>query len=84
MNFPQDSPRSWRDIARELASEPDQGKRRALMNELNQSSEPRVVTCAICNLVCDLRSCNVDEQGRPVHEQCYTQAVEHKTLNSYS
>lgn len=63
--------RPWRDIARELAREPDASKRRALMDELNQSFDPRFATCAICDRLCELTSCKTDEQGRPVHEHCY-------------
>lgn len=42
------SPRPWRDIARELAREPDAAKRRELMDELNESIDPRFAKCAIC------------------------------------
>jgi len=66
------SPRPWRDIARELAREPDGSKRRDLMQELTASFDPRSATCAICNRVCDLTMCKTDEQGHPVHEHCYT------------
>jgi hypothetical protein len=66
------SPRAWREIARDLAREPDGLKRRALMEELNKSSDPTFATCAICNKLCELTSCKIDEQGRPVHENCYT------------
>jgi hypothetical protein len=63
--------RPWRDIARELAREPDRFKRRALMFELNRTFDGRAATCAICNSYCELTTCMTDEQGRPVHEQCY-------------
>jgi hypothetical protein len=66
------SSRPWRDIARELAREPDRSRRRDLMQELSNSHDPRSATCAICNGVCDLTSCKADEQGHPVHEHCYT------------
>jgi len=69
--FTHSSPRPWRDIARELAREPEAAKRRALMNELNESFDPRFATCAICNRLCELTNCKTDEQGRPVHEHCY-------------
>jgi hypothetical protein len=69
---PHNSPRAWREIARDLAREPDGLKRRALMEELNKSSDPTFATCAICNKLCELTSCKIDEQGRPVHENCYT------------
>jgi hypothetical protein len=69
---PHNSPRAWREIARDLAREPDGLKRRALMEELNKSSDPSFGTCAICNKLCELTSCKIDEQGRPVHENCYT------------
>jgi hypothetical protein len=55
-----------------LAREPDGLKRRALMEELNKSSDPTFATCAICNKLCELTGCNTDEHGRPVHESCYT------------
>ena len=63
---------SLAEIARDLAREPDDLKRRALMEELNKSSDPSFGTCAICNKLCELTSCKIDEQGRPVHENCYT------------
>jgi hypothetical protein len=65
------SHRAWREIARELAREPDRAKRLALMDELNEAFDPRFATCAICNKPCELTNCNTDEQGRPVHEHCY-------------
>jgi hypothetical protein len=73
------SPRAWREIARDLAREPDGLKRRALMEELNKSSDPTFATCAICNKVCELTSCKIDEQGRPVHENCYTLKLKNGT-----
>lgn len=78
----QNSPRSWRDIARELASEPDQSKRRALMSELGQSFDPPVATCAICNKLCDLTTCKIDEDGYPVHELCYTMRMKNAERGS--
>ena len=69
------SSRPWRDIARELAREPERGKRRDLMQELSKSFDPRSATCAICNRFCDLTTCKTDEQGHPVHEDCYTMSL---------
>lgn len=42
------------------------------MFELNRTYDGRATTCAICNNYCELTTCMTDEQGRPVHEQCYT------------
>jgi hypothetical protein len=72
------TPRPWRDIARELAREPDRLKRLTLMDELNESFDPRFATCAICGKFCELTSCNTDEQGRPVHEHCYMMKVQNR------
>ena len=69
------SPRPWRDIARELAREPDRSKRRDLMRELSDTFDPRSATCAICNRPCDLTTCKSDEQGHPVHEHCYATSL---------
>ncbi len=66
------SPRPWREIARELAREPGRLTRRALMDELNESFDPRFANCVICNKLCELTGCKIDEEGRPVHEHCYT------------
>lgn len=73
------SPRPWREIARELAREPDRGRRRDLMHELSNSFGS--ATCAICNRVCDLTTCTVNEEGLPVHEHCYTSRL-HKTAQN--
>jgi hypothetical protein len=78
------SPRPWRDIARELAREPDRSKRLDLMQELSDSFDPRSATCAICNGLCDLKTCKIDEQGNPVHEHCYTMRLKKATQNGYS
>ena len=76
------SPRLWRDIARELAGEPDRAKRSKLMEELNEAFAPRFATCAICNGLCELISCKTDEQGRPVHEYCYITKVKNPGSDS--
>jgi hypothetical protein len=78
------SPRPWRDIARELARESDRRKRRDLMQELSNSYDPRSATCAICNGVCDLKTCKIDEQGNSVHEHCYTMRLKKATQNGHS
>ncbi|MFL6443402.1 MAG: hypothetical protein ACJ713_06305 [Candidatus Sulfotelmatobacter sp.] len=78
------SPRPWRDIARELAREPDGSKRRDLMQELSHSYDPRSATCAICNRLCDLTSCKIDESGHPVHEHCYALSLKKAAPNGHS
>jgi hypothetical protein len=45
------------------------------MQELSKSYDPRSAICAICHRLCDLTSCKTDEQGHPVHEQCYTMSL---------
>jgi hypothetical protein len=72
----QNSSRSWRDIARELASEPNQDRRRKLMQDLSQSDDSVLARCAICNELCELTSCKTDEDGLPVHEQCYAMRMQ--------
>ena len=78
------SPRPWRDIARELAREPDGRKRRDLMQELSNSYDPRSATCAICNRLCDLTICKTNEQGLPVHERCYALSLKKAAQNGDS
>jgi hypothetical protein len=53
------------------------------MEELNKSSDPTFASCAICNKLCELTSCKIDEQGRPVHENCYTLKLK-SDANRYS
>jgi hypothetical protein len=77
------SPREWREIARDLAREPDGLKRRDLMEELNKFSDSNSATCAICNKLCELTNCKIDEQGRPVHENCYAMKLKNPG-NRYS
>ena len=49
------------------------------MHELSNSFGS--ATCAICNRVCDLTTCTVNEEGLPVHEHCYTSRL-HKTAQN--
>ena len=54
------------------------------MQELSHSFDPRSTTCAICNCLCDLRTCKTDEDGDPVHEHCYTMSLKKAARNSDS
>ena len=53
------------------------------MEELNKSADRTFATCAICNKVCELTNCKIDEQGRPVHENCYALKLK-SDANRYS
>jgi len=65
------SARAWRDIARQLASEHDRTKMRALMEELSAAFEQQFAACPVCNKSCDRNSPRTDGDGRPMHEECY-------------
>jgi hypothetical protein len=54
------------------------------MQELSNSYDPRSATCAICNGLCDLKTCKIDEHGNSVHEHCYTMRLKKATQNGHS
>jgi hypothetical protein len=33
-------------------------------------------TCAVCNGPVDLKTCQADENGKPVHEECYAHKIQ--------
>jgi hypothetical protein len=37
------------------------------------SSRPKFLNCSICNEPVELESSKIDEDGKPVHEECYVQ-----------
>lgn len=46
------------------------------MQDLSQSDDSVLARCAICNELCELTSCKTDEDGLPVHEQCYAMRMQ--------
>lgn len=54
------------------------------MKELSESSDPRFAPCAICNRLCELTTCKIDEEGHPVHERCYVISLNKAAGNGYS
>ena len=39
------------------------------------SSRPKFLNCSICNEPVELETGKIDEDGKPVHEECYVQKV---------
>ena len=43
--------------------------------------KPGFPICALCNRPVELETAKTDEQGHPVHEQCYVQKVRRQTAS---
>lgn len=46
-----------------------------LMSPNSQESSPSGPRCPICDQLCQLENCVIDEHGRAVHQRCYAKKV---------
>lgn len=52
------------------------------MEELSQCDDAQFLTCPMCNKICDLTTCKIDENGYPVHELCYAKSMKNAARDS--